>query len=131
MIPPKRMDSNLTISTLSFVSNGGTPQGGSLRRETSRGPNLQERMYVKHQKYTDSATKVEGYQSALIFEYDKALADGRIATVVRGTLKLQSLIDTSVTSTEILAVLERIIGTIQEDDSGLDLGNEIFVNKEQ
>jgi hypothetical protein len=88
-------------------------------------------MSVKHQTYTDSVTKRRGNQSALIFEYSKALADGSIAVVARATLKVQSLIDSNVGSAEVLAVLERVISTIQEDDSGLDLGDNIFVNKEQ
>jgi hypothetical protein len=124
------MDTNLTISSLSFTGSY-SDQTGSLRREVSRGLNLQERMYVKHQPFIDSKTKRPGNQSALIFEFDKALADGTIATVARATLKVQSLTDTAVGSTEVLAVLERIISTIQEDDSGLDLGDNIFVNKEQ
>jgi hypothetical protein len=124
------MDNNLTISTLAF--NGVySDQSGSLRRETSRGLNLPETMQVKHQLYTDSVTKRRGNQSALIFEYTKALADGSIAVVARATLKVQSLIDSNVSGTEILAVLERVICTIQEDDTGLDLGDNIFVNKEQ
>lgn len=124
------MDNNLTISTLTFTGSY-SDKSGSLRRETSRGLNLPEVMQVKHQLYTDSVTKRPGNQSALIFEYTKALSDGSIAVVARATLKVQSLIDSAVGSTEILAVLERVINTIQEDDTGLDLGNEIFVNKEQ
>jgi len=124
------MDSNLTISTLAFTGSY-SDQSGSLRREVSRGLNLPETMRIKHQTYVDSVTKRQGNQSALIFEYTKALADGSIAVVARATLKVQSLIDSAVSSTEVLAVLERVINTIQEDDSGLDLGNEIFVNKEQ
>lgn len=124
------MDSNLTISTLTFTG-AYSDQNGSLRREVSRGLNLPETMQIKHQKYVDSTTKRPGNQSALIFEYTKALADGSIAVVARATLKVQSLIDSNVGSTEVLAVLERVINTIQEDDSGLDLGDNIFVNKEQ
>jgi len=124
------MNTDLTISTLSFVGSY-SDVSGSLRREISRGMNLQERMYIKHQDFVDSKTKRSGKQSALIFEFDKALADGTIATVARATLKVQTLTDTAVGSTEVLAVLERIINTIQEDDSGLDLGDNIFVNKEQ
>lgn len=124
------MDPNLTISTLTFTQQY-SDKTGSLRREVSRGLNLPETMQVKHQTYIDSVTKRPGNQSALIFEYTKALADGTIAVVARATLKVQSLIDTAVSSTEIQAVLERIIGVIQEDDTGLDLDDEIFVNKEQ
>jgi hypothetical protein len=124
------MNQNLTVSTLSFTQQY-SDKSGSLRREVSRGLNLPETMQIKHQLYTDSVTGKPGQQSALIFEYYKALSDGSIAPVARATLKVQSLVDTNVGSTEILAVLERVIGTIQEDDTGLDLGDEIFVNKEQ
>jgi hypothetical protein len=124
------MDNNLTISTLAF-NMAYSDLSGSVRRETSRGLNLPEIMSVKHQTYTDSVTKRRGNQSALIFEYSKALADGSISVVARATLKVQSLIDSNVGSAEVLAVLERVICTIQEDDTGLDLGDNIFVNKEQ
>jgi hypothetical protein len=124
------MDANLTINTLVFTQIY-SDKTGSLRRETSRGLNLPETMQVKHQTYIDSVTKRPGNQSALIFEYTKALADGTIAVVARATLKVQSLTDSAVGATEIQAVLERVIGVIQEDDTGLDLDDEIFVNKEQ
>lgn len=124
------MDNNLTISSLVF-NLAYSDKSGSLRRETSRGANLPETMQVKHQEYTDSVTKRRGNQSALIFEFTKALADGTIAVVARATLKVQSLIDSNVGSTEIGNVLERVVSTIQEDDSGLDLDEEIFINKEQ
>lgn len=123
------MDPNLTISTLTFTERY-RDKAGSLRVEISRGVNLPETMQVKHQTYTDSETKRPGFQSVLIFEYVKALADGTLATAARATLKVQSLTDANVGSTEILAVLERVISTIQEDDSGLDLGDNIFVNRE-
>jgi hypothetical protein len=124
------MDPNLTISSLTFTQRYSDKEG-SLREEISRGVSLPERMLVKHQSYVDSVTKRPGTQSALIFEFVKALADGSVAVVARATLKVQSLTDTNVGSTEILAVLERVISTIQEDDSGLDLGDNIFVNREQ
>lgn len=124
------MDPNLTISALTFTQRFSDKEQ-SLREEISRGMNLPERMFIKHQSYVDSATKRPGTQSALIFEYVKALADGSLAVVARATLKVQSLTDSAVGSTEILAVLERVIGTIQEDDTGLDLGDNIFVNREQ
>jgi hypothetical protein len=124
------MDPNLTISTLTFTQRYSDKEG-SFREEISRGVSLPERMYIKHQDYVDSVTKRPGRQSALIFEYVKALADGTLAVGTRATLKVQSLKDTAIGSTEILAVLERVINTIQEDDSGLDLGDNIFVNGEQ
>lgn len=124
------MDNNLTIDSLVFAERF-RDKTGSERRNSSAGANLPETMLVKHQTYTDSTTKRPGVQSVLIFEKTKALTDGTIAVVARATLKVQSLTDAAVGSTEILAVLSRIISTIQEDDSGLDLADEIFVNQEQ
>jgi len=124
------MNNNLTVSTLLF-NLSYSDKTGSLRTEVSRGVNLPETMQVKHQAFTDSLTGLPGTQSAVIFEYHKALADGRIAPVARATLKVQSLRDANVTSADVLAVVERIVNTIQEDDTGLDLADEIFVNKEQ
>jgi len=124
------MNSNLTVSTKTFTMSY-SDKNGSLRREVSRGTNLPELMYIKHQPYVDSGTKRPGNQSALIFEYVKALADGTIVPAVRATLKVQSLVDTNVTSADILLAVENIVNTIQEDDTGLDLADEIFVNREQ
>jgi hypothetical protein len=124
------MNNDLTISTLTYKLSY-SDKTGSLRTEVSRGINLPETMQVKHQKFTDSLTGLPGSQSALIIEYHKALADGRIAPVARATLKVQSLQDANVTSADVLAVIERIVNIIQEDDTGLDLADEIFVSKEQ
>lgn len=124
------MDNNLTIDTLTFAL-AYSDKTGSLRREVSRGANLPETMQIKHQTYVDSVTKRPGVQSVLIFEFVKALTDGTLAVVTRATLKVQSLTDAAVGTTEITNVLSRIVGTIQEDDSGLDLADEIFVGKQQ
>jgi hypothetical protein len=124
------MDPNLTISTLTFTQRYSDKEG-SLREEISRGTSLPERMFIKHQSYVDSGTKRPGNQSALIFEYVKALADGTLAVVARATLKVQSLTDSAVGSTEILAVLARVGGVIREDGANLDLDDNIFVNREQ
>lgn len=124
------MDNNLTIDTLPFTLSY-SDKTGSLRRNVTAGANLPETMQIKHQTYTDSATKRPGTQSVLIIEKSKALADGTIAVVARATLKVQSLTDENVGSTEILAVLSRVITIIQEDDAGLDLQDDIFVNQEQ
>jgi hypothetical protein len=124
------MDNNLTVDTYSFTLSY-SDKTGSLRRNVAPGASTPETMQIKHQTYTDSVTKRPGVQSVLIIEKSKALTDGTVAVVARATLKVQSLTDAAVGSTEILAVLSRIIGTIQEDDSGLDLADEIFVNKEQ
>jgi len=125
------MDSNLTISTLTFTQQFSDKKDGSLRREVSRGMNLPELMYVKHQYVKDPATQLQKSQDVLIFEYVGALSDGTIAVLSRATLKVESLVDTAVTSAVVLANIERIVNTIQEDDTGLDLADEIFVNKQQ
>jgi hypothetical protein len=87
-------------------------------------------MTVKHQDVVDSATKLPTTRSVLRFDRYKALADGRIvpnsAYLVVVTPK-----DVAFESTDVLAVVQSIVDTIQEDDSGLDLMDEIFVNKEQ
>jgi hypothetical protein len=126
------MDNNLTLPTGSLVfSLQYSDKTGSSRRNVTRGVNLPEYMLVKHQSYKDSLTGLPGNQSALIFEYHKALADGRIAAVCRATVKVQTLVDSNVGSAEVQAVLARVVDVLQEDDSGLDLGDEIFVNQEQ
>jgi len=124
------MDANLTLNSKTFTQRYSDKEG-SLRQDITRGISLPENMLIKHQDYVDSATKRPGKQSALIFEYVKALSDGTLAVVARATLKVQSLTDTNVGATEIQAVLENVVQTIQEDDSGLDLDDEIFVNREQ
>jgi hypothetical protein len=124
------MNADLTVSALSFKQQY-SDKTGSMRREISRGVNLPETMQIKHQTYRDSATGRPGLQSALIFEYYKAVADGEILPVARATLKVQSLVDANVGSADILAVVERVVHTVQEDDTGLDYADEIFVNKEQ
>lgn len=124
------MNPNLTVSTLTFTQQF-SDKTGSQRREVSRGVNLPENMYVKHQNYVDSASKRAGSQSALIFEYVKPLTDGTIAVAARATLKVQALTDTAVTSTEILAVLNRVIDVVSPDGTHLNLGSDIFVAKQQ
>lgn len=123
------MDNNLTISTLAFnLSSNG--KEGSVRRETSRGANLPEVMTVRHQTYTDSATKVAGTRSVVRFDRHIALGGGLIAPV-SAYLVVAAPTDVNVGSADILAVVERIAQVIQEDDLGLDLADEIFVNKQQ
>jgi len=125
------MNSSLTVSALTFTQSYSDKLNGSLRREVSRGVNLPETMSIKHRSYIDSATKRPGVESVLIFERHLALADGTIVPAARAQLKVSSLTDTGVASSDVLAVIERIVNTIQEDDTGLDLADEIFVNKEQ
>lgn len=124
------MDNNLTISTLTFNLAYSDKAAGSERRETSRGVNLPEVMTVRHQEYTDSATKLKGVRSVLRFDRHLALTDGRIAPV-SAYLVVTAPSDPNVASSDVLAVVERIVNTIQEDDTGLDLADEIFVSRQQ
>lgn len=124
------MNNNLTISTLAFNLNYTDAQSGSKRTEVSRGVNLPEVMTIRHQDYVDSATKLPGTRSVLRFDRHLEMTDGRIAPV-SAYLVVTAPKDANVASSDVLAVVERIVNTIQEDDTGLDLADEIFVNKEQ
>jgi hypothetical protein len=123
------MNASLTVGALSFTQRY-TDVSGSLRTEVSRGVNLPTEMTIKHQDIVDSTTKLATTRSVLRFDRYKAIADGRIipcsAYLVVVTPK-----DVAFESTDVLAVVQSIVDTIQEDDSGLDLMDEIFVNKEQ
>lgn len=123
------MDNNLTIATKAF-SLRFSDQAGSERRDVSRGVNTPTVMTVKHQDYVDSASKKPGTRTVLRFDRHQELSDGSIAPV-SAYLVVATPKDVDVTSVEILDALEYIIGTIQEDDSGLDKGSAIFVSKEQ
>jgi hypothetical protein len=124
------MNADLTISTLTFTQAFSDKSAGSERREVSRGVNLPEIMTVRHQEYTDSVTKLKGIRSVLRFDRHMALTAGIIAPV-SAYLVVTVPSDPAIGSSDVLAVVERIAQTIQEDDSGLDLADEIFVNKEQ
>jgi hypothetical protein len=123
------MNANLTIGALSYVQQY-SEQSGSLRREVARGVNLPTTLKVAHQPYVDSATKKAGTRSVVRFDRYQALSDGTIAPVSAYVVVTHPT-DTLVTGTEILACFENLIGMLQEDDTGLDLADEIFVNKEQ
>lgn len=124
------MDNNLTIDTLVFNLRYSDKSDGSERRETSRGVNLPEIMTVKHRDIVDTKTKKSSTQSVLRFDRMLALSDGTIAGP-EAHIVVTCPKDTNVTSADILAVIQRLVTVLQEDDSGLDLANEIFVNLEQ
>lgn len=123
------MNADLTLSTLTFALTS-SDKTGSERREVSRGVNLPEIMRVKHRDYVDSKTKIPGIESVVVVERHVELTDGRIAPVI-GLLKVQVPADANIASADVLAVVERFAQIIQEDDSGLDLADEIFVSKQQ
>jgi hypothetical protein len=124
------MTNDLTISTLTFALAYSDKVAGSERREISRGVNLPEIMRVRHSEYTDNKTKLPGVLSSLQFERHMELTDGRIAPVVV-TLSCRVLQDANITSADVAATVERVVNTIQEDDTGLDLADEIFVSRQQ
>nr|QDH90609.1 MAG: hypothetical protein H1RhizoLitter245_000003 [Leviviridae sp.] len=123
------MNASLTIDTLSFVQQY-SEKSGSLRREIARGPALPTELKIAHQPYVDSATKLPGTRSVVRFDRYQALSTGVIAPV-SAYLVVTRPTDTLVTGTEILATIQNLVSLLQEDDSGLDLMDEIFVNQEQ
>lgn len=123
------MNANLTIDTLSF-NEVYSDKTGSLRRETSRGVNLPTELKIAHQDYVDSATKLPGKRSLARFDRAVELTDGRSAPV-SAYIVVTHPSDAAIEGSDILAVVQHLISLLQEDDSGLDLMDEIFVNKEQ
>lgn len=123
------MNANLTIGALSYVQQY-SDKTGSLRREIARGPALPTELKIAHQPYVDSATKLPGIRSVVRFDRYQALTGGVIAPVSAYVVVTRPT-DVLVTGTEILACFENLIGLLQEDDTGLDLADEIFVNQEQ
>jgi hypothetical protein len=123
------MNANLTIDTLSF-NQVYSDQAGSLRREVSRGVNLPTELKIAHTDYTDSSTKLKGTRSLVRFDRKVELSTGVIAPVSAYVVVTRPT-DADVTSTDILAVVQHLISLLQEDDTGLDLMDEVFVNGEQ
>lgn len=123
------MNANLTVGALSYVQRY-SEKSGSLRTEVARGPALPTTLKIAHSPYVDSATKLPGIRSVVRFDRFQALSTGVIAPV-SAYIVVTRPTDTAVTSTEILAAFQNLIDLLQEDDSGLDLADEIFVNGEQ
>jgi hypothetical protein len=122
------MNATLTLSSLTF-NQSKNGDAGSERREVSRGVNLPEILTIRHMDYVDSATKLPGVRSNVRIDRYIAGTNGIIPVTASLTVAVPS--DALVTSADVLAAVERIAQIIQEDDSGLDLADEIFINKEQ
>lgn len=125
------MDSNLTISTLTFnlVYSDKT---GSLRRETSRGASLPTELLIKHQDYIDSTTKVAGKRSLVRLDYYMTMTDGVIRPVSLYAVlaaPTDPLVTTTISTTIEAMLVNLLHGTT--NTNGLDLKDEIFGNKEQ
>jgi hypothetical protein len=123
------MNANLTVGSLSYVQQY-SDQSGSMRREIARGPALPTTLKIAHSPYVDSTTKLSGTRSVVRFDRFQALTGGAIAPVSAYVVVTRPT-DVLVTSTEIMACFQNLIDLLQEDDSGLDLADEIFVNQEQ
>ena len=123
------MNDNLTVSALAFNLKAKDLVGGSERREISRGVSLPEIMTIKSQDYVDSSTKIAGVRTVLRFDRHLLMSTGVIAPV-SAYLVVTRPKDTGVVTADVQVVVERIVHTIQEDDSGLNLADNIFVNGE-
>jgi len=126
------MTADLTISTLSFKQTY-SDKNGSERRETSRGANLPEVLTVKHQQIVDSATKLPARRSLCRFDRYVTLTGGSIAPV-SAYVVVQTPLDSAVVSSDIQAVVARILGILSATSNppvGLALGDAMFVNQEQ
>lgn len=123
------MTSNLTIDTLAF-NLVYSEQSGSLRREVSRGVNTPTELRISHREYFDSKRKLTIRSSTVQIDRHIELADGTIGVVARKET-VSYPVDTNVTSTDILAVVQHGVSLNQEDDTGLDQMDEVFVNREQ
>jgi len=124
------MNANLTIDTLSFNQvYPGSETGPSLRREVSAGVNLPTELKIGHTQFTDSATKLKGIRSMARFDKKVELSTDAIGTV-SAYIVVARPNDTAITSAIVLATVQHLISLLQEDDTGLDLMDEIFVNGE-
>lgn len=127
------MNNNLTIDTLSF-NLAYSDKSGSKRLEVSRGVNMPTTMTISHQTVIDSKTKSPTRRSVLRFDRTQVVDNGASSASlgdVSAYIVVSVPLGAEVVNTDILAVIQLLISTLQEDDSGLDLMDEIFVNQEQ
>jgi len=124
------MTNDLTIDTLSFKL-AFSDEKGSKRIETSRGVTLPEVMTIRHREITDSATKLPSFNSVLRVDRHLSLTVEGVIAPVSAYVVVTVPKSASVNSSDVLAVIQRLVTILQEDDTGLDLMDEIFVNHEQ
>jgi hypothetical protein len=125
------MNANLTISALTFTQTK-SGDAGSERREVSRGVNLPEILTIKHSEYVDSATKLRGIRTLVRIDRYVAITDGRIVPVSFYCVAAVPA-DALITSADVVATKDRMVNLIHgaTNTSGLDLGANLFVTKEQ
>jgi hypothetical protein len=127
------MNNDLTIDTLSFKLQY-SDKTGSKRIDTSRGVTLPTTMSIAHQQIKDSNTGLPARRSVLRFDRNQSLDEVDGITVIgpiSAYVVVQIPTGSGVQSSDVLAVIQHLISTLQEDDSGLDLMDEIFINQEQ
>lgn len=129
--PTLLMTSDLTLDTLAFKLVY-SDKNGSLRRETSRGATLPEELTIRHTTVIDNISKLSTRRSNVKLDrYMSVDGDGNTAPIVASLTVAVPQAGAAITSSDILAAVQRLITLLQEDDSGLDLMDEIFVNNEQ
>lgn len=126
------MNTNLTVSTLSFNGVYSDKTDGSLRREISRGASLPTELLIKHQDYVDSVTKVPGKRSLVRFDYYMTMTDGVIRPVSLYSV-LARPTDPLVTTGIITGLSAMMVNLIHgtTNTSGLDLASSILASREQ
>jgi hypothetical protein len=125
------MNSDITLNTLDFKLTQNS-ETGSVRRESSRGPNLPEVLTIRHQDYIEASTKVPGVRTNIRLERFVAITSGQIVPVV-ASLTITVPQDVAIVATDVTKVKDRLVNLLHgtTNTSGLDLGDEILVNKEQ
>jgi len=125
------MNADITLNTLSFKQTANS-ETGSIRREISRGVNLPEVLTIRHQDYTDKSTNTPGVRSNIRLDRYVAKVSGEIVPVsISVTVAVPT--DAGVVSADITGVVDRIVNLLHgtTNTSGLDLKDEILVNREQ
>jgi hypothetical protein len=88
-------------------------------------------MTIRHQDIVDSTTKLPSKRSVLRLDRYMSLATEAVIAPVSAYIVVQTPKSASIASSDVLAAIQRLITVLQEDDSGLDLMDEIFTNYEQ
>jgi len=125
------MNADITLNTLSFKQTANS-ETGSIRREISRGVNLPEVLTIRHQDYTDKSTNTPGVRSNIRLDRYVSKVSGEIVPVsISVTVAVPT--DAGVVSADITGVVDRIVNLLHgtTNTSGLDLKDEILVNREQ
>jgi hypothetical protein len=126
------MNTNLTVSALSYDGIYSDKTDGSLRREISRGTSIPTELLIKHQDYVDSVTKVPGKRSLVRFDHYMTMTDG-VVRPVSLYLVLARPTDPLVTTAIITSLSAQMVNLIHgtTNTSGLDLASSILASRQQ